>query len=132
MAIQTYKQVIISADTRTTELFMSLISGAWSIWVLCVDHNISPRFMEVMHRTGGFLVWGTWPAINCIMQIFAIYYKYPKLRAVSAAMCAMYWLTIAYTIFRLEPTMFTPWMASIYAIIQLWILLHRTAAPLSE
>lgn len=131
MPVSTFKHVVVAADTRTTELFMAIISGVWAVWVLCAPHVLGQDFTSLMSRTGGFLIWGTWPAVNCIFQVFAIYYKYPKLRMTSAAMCLIYWVTIAYTTFDLNPTMFIPWMATVYAIIQLWILLHRTAAPLS-
>lgn len=129
MPISTFKHVVVSADTRTTEFFMAVMSAVWSTWVLYTNHTAHTNFTDIMHKTGGPMLWGIWPATNCLFQAFAIYYKYPKFRCLAACLCAVYWVTITYITFSLNPAMFTPWMGLVFVMIQAWVVAHRNAAP---
>jgi hypothetical protein len=121
------RYILLEADTRVMEGYLSLISFAWGIWLI-----LDPRT-----AIGGFLghdagLQSDWPwaiasVLGGMFQGWALYYRWPRLRTWSAIYQSFYWFMVLWTLWNINSSLWVSCTSLIFLLGQLGVLLHRTS-----
>ena len=118
-------RVVFSEDTRTLEIFLSILTWVWVGWVVYLrPHQELTLFMEANSGRG---FWAMWALMNAAVTLLSAIYKRPHLRKLAAFSASMYWLHVFYLSVGASERQFFPWMGGVMAVAELWVLLSRSA-----
>jgi hypothetical protein len=130
MPFKTLRYIIIEADTRPLELFLSGFSVVWGCWLTFGSIGVTvttAQLVEAVSEAGGHFVWAGWALVNGIFQGVSLWKQYPKFRRWAATVSAIYWIFAAYCLLKYDARIFQGYMAAFFGTGQLWVVLHRNA-----
>lgn len=128
---RTYKRTLFEVDTRQSELWSSLRLVVWGVFFALLQNGQAIAMLQIsaiMGRFGGGNVWATASCLAGSFQFWAIYYRYPRLRACAAGIACGLWAGLTVALWFGEPRACYWVLALIETIACFFVLVHRGVA----